>query len=232
MLNTIKDSSLLLLMFLGLAPTVASQENEPVIKVETLSAFVWGKDSPSGAVSSTIEDPLTGNLIHRLRYGEIEVSSQIGFEPVPDGEVGALLVFRTTIVNNTTGRISVRYGGISVDGHAGAPLSIVLTTERFTGKGHKEKPGIIELGKLQCLASGFLASDDVLSMNRSSQVQSIAPQGALTVSSVVRDPRDYSPLRCAVDGCYPTGTIRYYLQVDAHDYVFTWVGRSAVYCGN
>lgn len=232
MLNTVKPTSLFLLILLGLAPRVTFQNNEPVIKAETLSAFVWGQDSPSGAVSSTIEDPLTGNEIHKLSYGEIEVSSKMGFENVPTGEVGTFLIFRTTIVNNTHARVSVRYGGISVDGHEADPLLFVLPTEKLTRKEHKGKPGTLELGKLHCFANRFLASDDVLSMDRSSQAQGVAPQGALTLSSVVRDPRNYSPLRCSVDGCYPTGTMRYYLHVGAHDYVFTWLGRSAVYCGN
>ena len=36
------------------------------IKTEAVSAFVWGEDSPFGAISSIIQDPLTG---HAMRAG-------------------------------------------------------------------------------------------------------------------------------------------------------------------
>src|SRR2546429_8014667 len=72
-----------LLAVFAFTPCAVGQE----IKTEVVSAFVWGEDSRSGAMSSTIEDPLTGHSIHKLRYGPIEMSSRIGFERVSAYEV-------------------------------------------------------------------------------------------------------------------------------------------------
>src|SRR5215831_20089082 len=98
-----------LLAVFAFASCVLGQE----IKAEVVSAFVWGEDSPSGATSSTIRDPLTGHTIHKLNYGPIEVSSRIGFERVSADEVGTYLNYMTTIVNGSDATLSVRYGGIS-----------------------------------------------------------------------------------------------------------------------
>lgn len=93
-----------------------------------------GQDSPSGAVSAAIQDPLTGNAIHTLNYSGIEVSSRIGFEGVgPDG-VGTFLNYTTAIVNTTDSPLSVRYGGISVDGHVASPLGVVLPGKKLSKK--------------------------------------------------------------------------------------------------
>jgi hypothetical protein len=207
------------------------QDGGPIIKAEVLSAFVWGEDSPSGAVSSTIQDPLTGNAVHTLSFAGIEVSSRLGFERVGTNEEGTFLNYTTTIVNSTGAAMSVRHGGFSVDGHTATPVWVVPAGQKLSKKERKSKPGAVELGKLQCFTSGFLSSQNVFSANASSQVITVAPRTALTISSVIRDPRSYHPLRCTVEGCYPTGTIRYYLKVDDKDYVFVWAGRSAVYCG-
>jgi len=196
-----------------------------------MSAFVWGDDSTSGAVSSTIQDPLTGNAIHTLSYAGIEVSSRIGFEGVSTADVGTFLSYTTTIVNSTDSTLSVRYGGISVDGHAASPLWVVPAGKKLNKKERESKPDVVELGKIHCFTSGFLSNDSFFSANASSQVLTVAPRSALTVSSVIRDPRRYHSVRCSVDGCHPTGTIRYFLRVDNKDYVFVWPGRSAVYCG-
>jgi hypothetical protein len=202
-----------------------------MIKATVMSAFVWGEDSTSGAVSSTIQDPLTGNAIHALSYAGIEVSSRIGFERVSTNEVGTFLNYATTIVNSTDSTLSVRYGGISVDGHAASPLWVVPTGKKLNKKERKSKPDVVELEKIHCFTSGFLSSDNFFSADASSQVLTVAPRTALTVSSVIRDPRSYHAVRCSVGGCYPTGTIRYYLRVDNTDFVFVWPGRSVVYCG-
>jgi hypothetical protein len=52
----------------------------------------------------------------------------------------------------------------------------------------------------------------------------------LTISFVMQDPRNY-PFRCSMEGCYPTGTMRFHVTVNATDYVFVWPGRSSVNCG-
>jgi hypothetical protein len=196
-----------------------------------MSAIVWGQDSTSGAVSSTIQDPLTGTAIHRLSYAGIEVSSRIGFERVGTDQVGTFLNYATTIVNGTDSTLSVRYGGTSVDGHAASPLWIVPANKKLNKKERKSKPDAVELGAIHCFTSGFFPSDNFFSANATSQVLTVAPRTALTVSSAIRDPRNYHSVRCSVEGCYPTGTIRYYLRVDNKDFVFVWPGQSAVYCG-
>lgn len=226
-----KQACIFVLAVLAFTPRVFGQGDVPIIRSEVMSAFVWGLDSTTGAVSSTIQDPLTGNAIRRLSYAGIQVSSRIGFERVGVGEVGTFLNYATTIVNGTDATLSVRYGGISVDGHAATPLWIVPADKKLNKKERKSKPDAVELGKIHCFTSGFLSSDKFFSANATSQVLTVAPRASLTVSSVIRDPRNYHSVLCSVEGCYPTGTIRYYLRVDNKDFVFVWPGRSAVYCG-
>jgi hypothetical protein len=226
-----KQACIFVVAVFALTPGVFGQDGIPMIKATVMSAFVWGEDSTSGAVSSTIQDPLTGNAIHTLSYAGIEVSSRIGFERVSPAEVGTFLNYTTTIINSTDSTLSVRYGAISVDGHAASPLWVVPAGKKLNKKERKSKPDVVELGKIHCFTSGFLSSDNFFSANASPQVLTVAPRTALTVSSVIRDPRSYHSVRCSVEGCYPTGTIRYYLRVDTTDYVFVWAGRSAIYCG-
>ena len=200
------------------------------IKAEVVSAFVWGEDSPSGAISSTIKDPLTGHAIHKLRNGPIEVSSRIGFERVSPDEVGTYLNYTTTIVNGSDSPLFVRYGGISIDGRAISLPSVILPSKRPNNHKRKNQTNVVEAEKMQCFTSGFVSHDHLFSADGASETLSVSPKTALTVSSVVRDPRGY-PLRCSVEGCHPIGTIRYYLTVNSQDYVFVWPGQSAVYCG-
>jgi hypothetical protein len=226
-----KQACIFVLAFFTFTLRVFAQDSVPTIKSETMSAFVWGRDSPSGAVSSTIQDPLTGNAIHALSYNGIEVSSRMGFERVGADEVGIFLSYTATIVNGTDSTLSVRYGGISVDGHTASPFWLVPLDKKLSKKERKRKPDAVEVGKIHCIASGFLSSDNLFSADTSSQVFTVSPGSALTVSSVIRDPRSYHSVLCSVGGCYPTGTMRYYLSVEDKDYVFVWPGRSAVYCG-
>ena len=226
-----KQTCIFALAVFALAARVFGQDGVPIIKVEAKSAFVWGEDSRSGAVSSTIQDPLTGNAIHTLSYAGVEVSSRIGFERVGTGFLGTLLNYSTTIINNTDATLSVRYGGISIDGHVASPLWVVPAGTKLSKKELKSKPGAVEVGKIHCLENGFISSDNFFSASTSSRVLSVAARTALTVSSIVRDPRLYHSVLCSVEGCYPTGTIRYYLTVNTKDYVFVWPGRSAIYCG-
>ena len=226
-----KWASILVRAVLALAPCMFSQDTVPMIKANVMSAFVWGEDSTSGAVSSTIQDPLTGNALHTLSYAGIEVSSRIGFERVSTDEEGTFLNYTTTIVNSTDSTLSVRYGGTSVDGHVASPLWLVPVGKKLNKKERENKTDVVELGKVHCFTAGFLSKDNFFSANTSAQVLAVAPGTALIVSSIIRDPRSYHAVRCSVEGCYPTGTIRYYLKVDDKDYVFVWTGRSAVYCG-
>ncbi len=226
-----KRACIFVLVVFAFTPDVFGQDDGPVIRSETMSAFVWGQDSPSGAISSTIQDPLSGNAIHAMSYDGIKVSSRMGYERVGTNEVGIFLNYTATIVNGTDSTLSVRYGGISIDGHAASPAWVVPADKKLSKKERKSKPDAVELAKIQCFTSGFLSGESFFSADASSQVLTVGPRSGLTVSSVIRDPRTYHSVRCSVEGCYPTGTIRYYLNVKNKDYVFIWPGRSAVYCG-
>jgi hypothetical protein len=204
-----------------------AQDELPTFRAQAASAFVWGEDNSFDATSSSTIDPVTGHPIYRLSHGGIEVSSQVGFERIGMGEVGELLNFTTTIVNNTEINLSVRHGGTSVAGHAAAPLPVVVTSK---GLNKRERKAVWELKKMHCFSSGFLSSQNFFSTNPSPQVFTVAPKSALTVSYVTKDPRNY-PLLCSIEGCYPTGTMRFAVTVNATDFVFVWPGRSAVYCG-
>jgi len=215
------------LAVLGFSLVTFPQTEEPMYKAEVSSAVVWGEDSPSGAMSSSIQDPLTGNVIHKLSYAGIEVSSRAGYERISFSQTGVLLNFTTTVANNTGSNLLVRQAGASVDGRAALPLSVVLTSK---GLNKRERKQVWELGKMHCFSSGFLSRENFFPENASSKVFTVAPKTALTVSFVTKDPRNYS-LRCSVEGCYPTGTMRFYVTVNTKDYIFVWPGRSAVYCG-
>lgn len=211
------------------APRVAFAQSEaPTIKVEVASAYVWGEDVSDGAVSSTILDPVTGNAIHKLSHAGLEVGVRAGFERVGSGMAGSLLNFTATIVNNTRSEVVVRRSGASVDGHKALALSIV---PGIKGIKKRDRRHVWELGKMYCSVNGFLARQNFFSIDNESEAFVIAADSSLTASFVAKDPRSYS-LRCSVEGCYPTGTVRFYVTVNATDYVFVWPGRSMVYCGN
>jgi|SRR5215472_8812028 len=224
-----KLAFMFMLVVFALVPALLGQDVEP-IKVEAIRVFVWGQDSPAGAISSTIEDPLTGNAIRKLSYGGVEVSSRLGFERIAAEQSRIFLNYSTTIVNDTPAPLSVRYGGISVDGHAAALLPLIPGA-LYHGQKRKGAPNAAPLEEMSCFSSGFLSHDHVFSESSASQALTVASQEALTVSTVIRDPRRYHSVLCSAEGCYPTGTVRYYLTVGGQDYVFIWPGRAAVYCG-
>jgi hypothetical protein len=204
-----------------------AQDDVPTFHTQAASALVWGDDNSIGAVSSNVLDPVTGNSFHKLSHGGIDVSSRLGFERISMSEAGELLNFTTTIVNNTRSDLSVRYGGSSVDGHVPTPLAVVLSSKGLNKKKRKE---VLEAAKMNCFSSGFLSRQNFFTAGPLSQTFTVAPRSALTVSFVARDPRYYS-MRCSIEGCRPTGTMRFAVTVNTTDFVFVWPGRSAVYCG-
>jgi len=125
-----------------------AQNDVVTFKKDVSSAFVWGQDSPGGAISSIIQDPLTGDSIPTLGYAGIEVSSRMGFERVGRGEVGDFLAYTTTIVNNSGSILSVRYGGISVDGHPALPLSVISAENHLSKRDVERRTAVVDLGKL------------------------------------------------------------------------------------
>jgi hypothetical protein len=212
--------------FLAFPFLTFAQDDLTAFKAEAVSALVWGEDNRSGAMSLST-DPVTGHAIHKLKHAGIEVSSRAGFERIAFGEAGEFLSFTTTIVNNTGSELSVRNGGASVDGHVALPLSIVPTKKGLSKKKRKQ---VWELAKMHCFSNGLLASAEFFSPNPSSNVFTVAPNKALTVSLVSKDPRYYSVL-CSVEGCYPKGTTRFSVTVNATDFVFIWPGRAMIDCG-
>jgi hypothetical protein len=216
------------LFALALTPLTFAQDEVPTFKIQAASAFVWGEDSSPGAVSSIVQDPLTGTAIHKLTHAGVEVSSKAGFEAAGSGKAVELLSFTTTVVNNTEFDLSIRPGDASVDGHVALPLPVVLTKK---GLSKRERDRVWELESMNCFSGGFLTNDQMFfSPNASSKVFTLTPKKALTVSFVAKDPRYYSVL-CSAEGCYPKGTIRFLVTVNAMDFVFIWPGRKMVHCG-
>ncbi len=215
------------LALIALALPGYCQDDVPTFKAEAESAFVWGGDGRSGVLSSSVRDPLTGYETRKLNHAGVEVSSQVGFETIVEGPTVKLLTFTTTIVNNTDAELSVRSGRASVDGHVAQPLPLVLTKK---GLRKKERKQVWELASMNCFSSGFLPNEVFLSPKTSSTVFTVAPKKVLTVSFVIKDPRYYS-VACSVEGCYPKGTIRFSVTVNATDFVFVWPGRDMASCG-
>ena len=216
-----------ILAALALDLSARSQDEIPLFRTEAASAFVWGEDSGRGSVSSSIQDPATGNAIRKLNHGGIEVSSQAGFERAGADRKSELLSLTTTIVNDTDSELSVRQGRASVDGHLVAPIPLVLTKK---GLHKRERKQVWELASMNCFARGFLSSKELLPSTASSTGLTVAPKSALTVSFVTKDPR-YDSVLCSVDGCFPKGTVRFSVTVNGTDFVFIWRGRDMVYCG-
>ncbi len=212
---------------LGLTLPTFAQSDPPTFKATTTSAFVWEEDSPSGAVSSSIRDSVTGHVIHKISHRGIEVSSRAGFESLGPGKTGEFLTFTPTILNHTNSEISVRPAGASFDGHLALPLSIVPLKKGF---GEKEQKSPWALAKMHCFASGYFPSENFFSLTPPSDVFTVTPETTLTVSFVTKDPRNYSIL-CSVEGCYPKGILRFSITVNATDFVFIWPGRDVVDCG-
>ena len=211
---------------LALAPFTNAQDNVPIFKAEATSAFVWGENNLAGAVSSTIQDPLTGNEIRRITHGGIEVSSQARFELAGPGQAGELVSFTTTIVNGTNSELSVTQAGASVDGYIALPFPIGLTAKQFSNRSHGQAR---QKASLNCLTGGLSSHDPISYSNASLEAVIVDPGKSATISFVTKDPRNYS-LLCSVEGCYPKGAIRFIVTVESTDYVFVWAGRDIAYC--
>ena len=206
--------------------STSAQDNIPTFKTETRSSLVWDEAVLNDDAISTIRDPLTGNEIHKLSYGGIEVSSRLGYERVSPETAGKLLNYMTTIANNTDADVSVRYGGASVDGRIASPLPVAPTT---SGLSKNERKDLWDVGKMHCFRTNFASSDQFFSATQSGQTFTVHAKSAATISFVTLDPRNYSAL-CSIDGCHLKGTVRYYITVDRRDFVFVWPGRSIIDC--
>jgi hypothetical protein len=213
--------------YLLLTLSTSAQDNVPTFKTQTKSALIWDENAPAHDAASILHDPLTGNEIHKLSYGGVEVSSRLGYEKVSPDQAGKLLNYVTTVANNSDSNVSVRYGGASVDGHVTLPLAIASARDPNS----RDRKEIWDLNKLSCFKTRFAPSDVLFTAASSPQVFTVRPKTAVTISFVTKDPRE-SPVLCSIDGCHIKGTVRYYVTVDHRDYVFVWSGRSVVYCGD
>lgn len=223
---TVNQKPILALAFAFFTLGTSAQDDIPTFKTQTKSALIWDESAADHGGASSIRDPLTGDEIHKLSYGGIEVSSRLGYEKVSPDQAGKLLNYVTTIANNTESNVSVRYGGASVEGNVTLPLAIGHTRD-MSSRDHKET---WDINKLNCFKTRFAPSDELFTASSSPQVFTVRPRTAVTVSFVTRDPRESAAL-CSVDGCHIKGKVRYYITVDHRDYVFVWSGRSIVYCG-
>jgi len=224
---TVNLNPIFALAFLLLTLSTSAQDDIPTFKTQTKSALIWDEDSPNHGAASSVRDPLTGNEIHKLNYGGIEVSSRLGYEKVSSYQAGKLLNYVTTVANNTESNVSVRYGGASVDGHVTLPLAIASAGDLNT----HDRREMWDLNKLNCFKTRFASSDMVFTRTSSPQVFTVRPKTAVTISFVTKDPREF-PVLCSIDGCHIKGSVRYYVTVDHRDYVFVWSGHSIVYCGD
>ncbi len=228
--GSMRIAGIIPLLGLACALSAFAQEDAVSFKSEVRGAFVWGEDAPGGAISWTVQDPLTGISIRKLKHSGVEVSSRMGFEKLHSEQVQELVAYTSTIVNNTDTPLSVEYGGIAIDGHTVPPLSIAPTSKSFERKRVKSNANMVESGKLYCFVSGFLSEEHFLTADDPSSRMIVDPRSSVTVSTVIRDPRHY-PILCTSEGCLPKGTVRHVIRVGGHDYVFIWPGRLIVNCG-
>ncbi len=224
------------LTFLLLTLSTSAQNDIPTFKAETKSALVWDENFLESTASS-IRDPLSGNEIHRLSYDGIDVSSRLGYERVSPSKEDKLINYTTTVANNTDSDASVRYGGVSVDGHMTVPLRLVADSK---GLSKRDRRDTWDLTKMHCFQTGFASRESVFSSSASTpgstpgstpastQVFTVRPKSSITISLVTKDP---SAALCSMDGCHLQGQVRYFVTVNLRDYVFVWPGRSIVYCG-
>lgn len=217
------------LFILILATYGFAQDRVPIFKTEARSAFVWGEDVPSGAVSSIVKDALTGSEIQKLRHAGIDVSSRIGFER-RQGQIGEFIAYTTTIVNNSNDSLSVKYGETTIDGRIVPPLVVLSRITQPHGKRVREGPNSVDIGALYCFSSGFLTDGNFFPLPEQSATLTVEAQSSVTVSTVIKDPRHYSML-CSQEGCLPKGTIAYSIQVGTHDFIFIRQGRALADCG-
>lgn len=216
--------------FLLLTLSTSAQNDIPTFKVEAKSALVWDENFLESSASS-IRDPSSGNETHRLSYDGMEVSSRVGYEKVSPSKEDKLINYTTTVANNTDSDASVRYGGVSVDGHMALPLRV---SSNGKGLSKRDRKDMWDLTKMHCFQTGFASRESVFlpsaSPSASIQIFTVRPKTSITISFVTKGSRTSSVL-CSMDGCHLEGKVRYYVTVNLRDYVFVWSGRSIVYCG-
>ena len=217
------------LFTLILATYSLAQDDVPTFKTEARSAFVWGEDVPSGAVSSLVKDALTGSVILTLKHAGIEVNSRIGFER-REGQIREFIGYTTTIINNSNKDLPVKYGETTIDGRIVAPLPVFSGITQPRGKRVRKGPNRVDVAALYCFSSGFLSGGNFFPPSEQSSNLNVEAKNSVTVSTVIKDPRQY-PILCSRDGCLPKGTIAYSIHVGTYDFIFIRPGGSLVNCG-
>ncbi len=204
-------------------------QETPTFRAETNSAFVWGQDSPTGAVSSTVKDPLTGNPIHKLTYRGIDVSSRAGWERQNWGQTTVIPV-TVSVVNNTDYPVTVQSGGASYGGY-NAPLLYLASSKKSVPR--ESRKYVWETRKMRCFTSGYFPSETLFTGE--GEALTVAPKRAVTMSFAAAVPREreFLGFDCVAPSgqCLPINEVRYYLRVNGKDYVFVWGGGSVPYCG-
>jgi hypothetical protein len=216
-----------ILFTLILATYSLAQDDVPIFKTESRSAFVWGEDVPSGAVSSLLKDSLTGSTILKLKHGGIEVNSRIGFER-QQGQIAEFIAYTTTIINNSNKILQVKYGETTIDGRIVTPLSVFSGITHRRGK--RVPPNSVDTAALYCFSSGFLTDNNFFPLPEQSRNLTVEAQRSVTVSTVIKDPRHY-PILCSRDGCLPKGTVAYSIGVGSYDFIFIRPARTLANCG-
>ena len=223
-----KPARVFTLLALGFAVCARAQDL-PLFKAEAKSAFVWGDDTPTGATSSVVRDPLTGSEVLKLKHAEIEVSSQFAFERKSQ-QPEVFIAYTATIINNSSKSLAVRYGKSTIDGHLVSPLLVLPHPKKSHGKRAHVDHDAIDVAMLHCFSSGFLAKDNFFLPHDQSSNLMVEPKGSVTVSTVLKDPRQY-PMLCSMEGCLPKGTVGYSIQVGSQEFIFIRPGRSLFNCG-
>ena len=113
-----------LLLILLASISGRGQESTPVIRVNSFSSFIWNgpvchmgdigpicgttPDYNGPATSTLVEDPLTGQKIHKLAYEDVEVGSYLTYSmTVGFSKVREYFVANITIVNSTANPVDV-----------------------------------------------------------------------------------------------------------------------------
>jgi hypothetical protein len=217
-------------LFLCAVSPLSAQDSTPTFRTEAESAFVWGQDAPAGALSSTVQDPLTGLARHKLAYKGVEVGSSTGYEDqwVQDSKLlrhGYIVVTTsTTIVNNTDYPVSIEYGDASANGHTAALIGdkTSKTIPRLDNK---------KFDQLDCYRSSNLMKDAKL-VNRDPDIN---PKGSpAAMNRIVLPPKSAVTIAAATAtpevGSW-SGYYRYYVRVDHKDFVFPWPMSQMQPCG-
>jgi hypothetical protein len=193
------------------------QQTSPVIRVESFSSFVWNGpvchmadfqavcdknpayDSP--AVSSLVEDPLTGQKIHKLAYEGVEVGSYLTYSiSVGFSKIREFIVANITIVNGTESPVEVS------EFNASLPL-----------------PSQKDFAKRNVGVCPYVWSDAKKPIPISTGV--VAPHSSRQLSILMSAEAGQTNMQrwTAESNVYSVAPVRYAVKVQGKDFVFPWL---------